>query len=603
MNLLSKTTNFTSPRQATGQTKATTRKNKIYSRPLSSKLHKDNLDFSALFDFVAVFPVAEDGSQTPVCKHCIAAFLRAKFDIFVYPSVQQDEVYCLLKCPKEVLRSFADKVDYEMELDPKVIKCLIEGGNFKKRINGVKIAHMPEITRLTPYQYIFGIYKEGLNIYKYHGQGDNRRIFFGATKLKLAYALVEGPTRIGGCGLPVNRLIKQGSLLGFFPLHQRELAESIKRNMTRCGAFPWKMPFDDIKNYFGEKVALYYQFLGTLSAFLAVPAIVGVILQLYIWNTSQFDSPLLIIYACMMSIWCILLLEYWKRKEQRIAMKWGMRNFENKELERPEFRGSLINSYINGRELKFYPPDKRANRECHSRIIMILLVCLIFVALASIYALRFYLQASGTWLAPYATPIASVLNSMQIVIFNAIYNEISLLLTKYENHRTDTEYEDSMITKLFTFQFINSYSSFFFIAFVAQYINKAPGSPPGSVGQCGYSTCMIPLGQNVGIIFFARLTAQNIAEIFLPWMSFRSARRKETKGIEDINKMTKPEWDYLLLRYDIMIESCTEYADTAIIFGYMTMFVTALPIACMLALIGNIMKCKVSAYKMFSVSV
>jgi len=597
MELLKRVTTFHESSPAHAKPQVTPSKHKIYTRLLKSK-HIDE-EFSSLFDFVAVFPVAEDGTQTPVCKHCIAAFLRAKFDVFVYLSVQEDEIYVLLKCPKEIVRSFADKVDYQMELDPKVIKCLIEGGNFKKRINGVKIAHMPEISRLTPYQYIYGMYKEDLHIYKTHGEGENKRVFFGATKLKLVYALVEGPTRIGGCGLPINRLIKQGSLLGFFPLHEKAWALDIKKNMTKCCAFPWKMPFNDIKDYFGEKVALYFHFLGTLSLFLSFPATIGLFLQLYIWYTGEYDSPYLIIFSCMISVWCILLMEYWKRKEQRIAMKWGMSNFEDTELERPEFIGSLINSYINGRELKFYPPTKKANRECHSRVIMVLLVFLILGALGSIYTLRFYLQASGTDLAVYASMIASVLNSTQIVVFNAVYNEVSLWLTKYENHRTDTEYEDAMITKLFTFQFINSFSSFFFIAFVAQNVSKAPGSTDGSVGQCGFSTCMIPLGLNVGVIFFARLTAQNFAEILLPWMAFRSKRNKETQGIE-IDKMTKPEWDYLLLRYDIMIESITDYADSAIMFGYMTLFVTALPIACMLALVGNIIKCKVSAYKMFN---
>lgn len=37
-----------------------------------------------------------------------------------------------------------------------------------------------------------------------------------------------------------------------------------------------------------------------------------------------------------------------------------------------------------------------------------------------------------------------------------------------ENHRTQTSYEDALIIKLFGFQFVNSYTSLFYIAFFRQ---------------------------------------------------------------------------------------------------------------------------------------
>jgi hypothetical protein len=39
-------------------------------------------------------------------------------------------------------------------------------------------------------------------------------------------------------------------------------------------------------------------------------------------------------------------------------------------------------------------------------------------------------------------------------------------LNQWENHRTDTDYENHLILKTFLFQFVNSYASFFYIAFV-----------------------------------------------------------------------------------------------------------------------------------------
>ena len=40
-----------------------------------------------------------------------------------------------------------------------------------------------------------------------------------------------------------------------------------------------------------------------------------------------------------------------------------------------------------------------------------------------------------------------------------------------ENHRTQTQFEDSLILKLFGFQFVNSYSSLYYIAFFREVSN------------------------------------------------------------------------------------------------------------------------------------
>jgi len=98
---------------------------------------------------------------------------------------------------------------------------------------------------------------------------------------------------------------------------------------------------------------------------------------------------------------------------------------------------------------------------------------------ASIYVIRSVLDKEGDDIRKNSPTIASILNAVQIQIFNVIYHFAAVRLTESENHRTNTKFEDSMITKLFLFQFVNSYASFFFIAFVAKYL--AP--PPQAAGE------------------------------------------------------------------------------------------------------------------------
>lgn len=45
---------------------------------------------------------------------------------------------------------------------------------------------------------------------------------------------------------------------------------------------------------------------------------------------------------------------------------------------------------------------------------------------------------------------------------------LTFVLSSTENHRTQTSYEDALIIKLFGFQFVNSYTSLFYIAFFRQ---------------------------------------------------------------------------------------------------------------------------------------
>ena len=43
-------------------------------------------------------------------------------------------------------------------------------------------------------------------------------------------------------------------------------------------------------------------------------------------------------FSAFMSIWAIVMLEYWKRKEAAAAMVWGMTSFEEEETTRPEYK-------------------------------------------------------------------------------------------------------------------------------------------------------------------------------------------------------------------------------------------------------------------------
>lgn len=198
--------------------------------------------------------------------------------------------------------------------------------------------------------------------------------------------------------------------------------------------------------------------------------------------------------------------------------------------------------------------------------------------------------------------IASVLNIIQITIFNYFYELAARWLTDFENKRTETEYRNAFIVKIFIFQFINSYSSFFFLAFVAPFIpNNIPGSP--YPGECGANSCMEPLSINLGIIFGTRLIVKPIVELFsnrfFHWMRLRENTKIPGTKYNEMNLkdvLTPPEKEFAMLPYDSVYESILTYADVAIQFGYMTLFATALPISCVFTLVSVYINLRVKSY-------
>jgi len=61
--------------------------------------------------------------------------------------------------------------------------------------------------------------------------------------------------------------------------------------------------------------------------------------------------------------------------------------------------------------------------------------------------------------------LPSVFNSLFITLFGTIYKRVAIFLADKENHRQGPDYEDSLINKIYTFQFINAYISNYIYAF------------------------------------------------------------------------------------------------------------------------------------------
>lgn len=195
-----------------------------------------------------------------------------------------------------------------------------------------------------------------------------------------------------------------------------------------------------------------------------------------------------------------------------------------------------------------------------------------------------------------AQTVTSIVNAVQIQIFNAIYSLLADALTERENHRTDTAFEDSMIAKLFLFQFVNSYASFFYIAFIASSQPPSGDAQDDYQGDCGAVNCMIPLAVNLAIIFGTRVTVGNLTELLVPYLLFLRKYKQETLFAQA--ELLRPEREFMLQQYNVIKSSLNDYAELAVQFGYVALFISALPIAGFAAFMSNIFEIRGDAWKL-----
>ncbi len=131
-----------------------------------------------------------------------------------------------------------------------------------------------------------------------------------------------------------------------------------------------------------------------------------------------------------------------------------------------------------------------------------------------------------------------------------------------------------MTIKIFAFQFINSYASFFYIAFFA---NKFED------GGCGPNGCMYSLGKNLAIIFATRLLSGNFVELMYPFLvglytrCFKQCMCCNTvcnlcRKKEDQKQFSRPEVEYSMACYETSSAVINDYMEVCIQFGYQVRF-------------------------------
>ncbi|XP_070618008.1 anoctamin-5 isoform X7 [Erythrolamprus reginae] len=589
---------------------------------------------------------------------------------------ENDKTYFVkIHAPWEILITYAEVLNIKMPIKENDIPCEVE--NPLECISWP--FRLPEIVMHPEPDYFTASFsKERQELYLIDDENTffspsvrNRIVFYILTRCP--YGTEEGKKKFG-----IKRLLNNGTYSAAYPLHDCQYWKksndpkceneryTLYREWARFPRFYKEQPLDLIRKYYGEKIGIYFAWLGFYTEMLFFAALVGFICFLYglftmnenmsskeicdpsiggeiimcplcdrkcdYWRLNStcessqyshlFDNVATLFFAIFMGIWVTLFLEFWKRRQARLEYEWDLVDFEEEQQQlqlRPEYEAKCTQKRKNPvtQELEPYLPlTSQAVRFCISGTTVLFWISLIIASMIAVIVYRLAVYAAfasimentetlqpirGLLTPQLATSVtASLLNFVIIMILNFLYERIAIWITDMEIPRTHYEYENRLTMKMFLFQFVNYYSSCFYVAF---FKGKFVGYPSSYTymfnrwrnEECDPAGCLIELTTQLTIIMAGKQIWGNIQEAIVPWICNWWGRRKARSNPE--NLYSRWEQDHDLQRFG-PLGLFYEYLEMVIQFGFITLFVASFPLAPLLALMNNILEIRVDSWKL-----
>ncbi|XP_076001176.1 anoctamin-8-like isoform X2 [Genypterus blacodes] len=296
----------------------------------------------------------------------------------------------------------------------------------------------------------------------------------------------------------VPELVARGVIQQMFPLHEQRILNQLMTSWVQ--AVCERQPLDDICDYFGVKIGMYFAWLGFYTNSMLYPAVIGFLLWILAEADQTSQDVCCVVFALFNVVWATLFLERWKRREAELAYRWGTLDTPAESLEepRPQFRGVKRCSPITGCEEFYYPPWKRAMfRWLVSLPICLLCLCFVFLAMLLCLELQEVVMEIQE-LPGFTRFIPKILLAITVTICDEVYKKIAYWLNDMENYRLQSAYENNLIIKMVFFEFINSYLSLFYIGF--------------------YLKDMERLKEMLATLLIFRQFLQNIKEVLQPYL-------------------------------------------------------------------------------------
>jgi len=346
----------------------------------------------------------------------------------------------------------------------------------------------------------------------------------------------------------------------------------------------------------------------------------------------------------------------WKRRQNYLAHRWGSLNYKEEETTRPQHYGEYRKCDITGEWTVYYPSWKRWFKYSISIPLTFISTCGFSLVILILYANRdiwlaryfgdqknnaLYLNFDWSWHAIGKTKSINAvkltrdvvrdphfwyinagfpaLMGLLLPIYNFFLFRISIALNDFENHRTESQYRNALIIKIFASRFVAYFAALYYYTFLS--IGRdMKGIESGLLRVATSLFVYLTVSQwwNIFLMIYVPL-------LFHRWRlhNDRIKLRSEIRELEALEmddgiivhaqEMTKKErrkklqnkrilleqaqstvWEELILpQYDPFFD----YVQAVMHFAYATCFSTVLPIAPAMILTNNLICMRLNAFK------
>lgn len=500
-------------------------------------------------------------------------------------SRDRDEIFCEIYADETWLENKAQSVGYRLQFRQE-----------KSDLAEIKKFPFKAIPPFAKFE-VPTIFKEARNIFKHYDKDEKETdhggsLFTYNDRVRLILSSLN--TRLD------LHIMKEYELsLEDFCLHSETPLTELKQSWGNFSGLFKAQPLDSIRNYFGEKIALYFAWMEMYKNFMISAGIIGLGVQIFVMlryfdnGDKALSQYLQVFFALFLAFWASAFDQLWTRKQKFLAWRWGTTNFYEEEEQRGEFKGKMDRDPVSNKmKRKRIGKIWYAIRKLVSYSVLSVLIVSVLAIILGIMAARIILK---NLIFEVGLVLAGVINALQIRIMNLIYDKIATWLNDWENHETETEYNNRLAIKVFIFRFFNSYSSLFYLAY---YCEEAQS------GQ-GYESCMDFLGLQLAVIFFFSIIL-NVIEISVPYLLMKKRLISEDFKLEELRKTDNTLRVNL---YPVEREAKREsyesplfdYIEMIIEFGYVALFGTSLPILPLFLLFEIVFEIRVDAWKICNI--
>jgi hypothetical protein len=120
-------------------------------------------------------------------------------------------------------------------------------------------------------------------------------------------------------------------------------------SLTDILQYPGDQNLHYVKEYFGEEVAFFFHWLNFFTAILIIPTVAGVIITVLRWipwvSNPEHEQYLDISFMVLMILWSSAFLELYNRRSKLYIEVWGMTDYQEQDVERPNFKRALLGAH------------------------------------------------------------------------------------------------------------------------------------------------------------------------------------------------------------------------------------------------------------------